>query len=654
MVRLQQVGGGRGSPIVLDAVWDEWLRRPTAPLWRLLAGWDRPARRRAEPNLSVVALGGRHRNDSAAYGECLVAAFDLRTPAGGPHPVARAAAEQILAAGDQALDPVFAAAAAEPGGALAAFCVEHGLVPADPAVRVAFLLRTGQLAQYRAADPDGSLLARVYAAAPAADRALLRAALVDAGGLDLLGVVAGQAPDRMARMSPAEIDYLADRLAAERDWDRLWRLLLEVSPARALALIGRFPPGWQPAAARDRQLFGALAAVPPQARVAAATPFVHRVRLPGKGYPDAMSFAPDGSQLAVLWRRPARLIVYQLPGGAPVWSTELEPARSRAVVHLGGAAAVVLDAELYRLAWDGHDIVREPLGPAAALIEAPAGFAAFGSARTMLVGDHAGSLTRIPVAGMDTSGRWGGGGFAVDHTTGRFALHTGHDRGGSLLLLDPAGRVLARVESPRPTRLALVAADRLITAGSGRLRLWRQDGERLVAAATVPIDRAYGLAAVGSVGKIAVDDAEARWYSTGSLAPATAPYDGADGREQVWASPRGDWLAVPGAALADHTVDVYQLRLPAWLAALVDQPLATARPADLRAAADAADAGAAGGVVADEVAAAVAGAVRACLEYRFGSDFEVAAGGGPIGEDYDIGVGPPPAGAPAERTEGQE
>jgi hypothetical protein len=643
MARLQQVGGGRGSPIVLDAVWDEWLRRPTDPLWRLLAGWDRPARW-AEPNLSVVALGGRHRNDSAAYGECLVAAFDLRTSAGRPHPVARAAAEQILAAGaGRVLDPVFTAAAAEPAGPLAAFCVEHGLVPADPQLRVAFLLRTGQLAQYQAADPDGSLLARVYAAAPAGDRALLRAALVDAGGLDLLGVVAGQAPDRVARMSPAEIDYLADRLAAEQDWDRLWRLVVEVSPARALALIGRFAPGWRPASARDQRLFDVLRTAPPDVVAATVAPFVRRLRLTGKGHPQTLSFAPDGSQLAVVRRRPDRLTVHQLPGGEPVWSTELDAAWSRTVVHLGDDTVVVSDAELYRLTWTRPQVVQESFGRASALIQTPDGFAAFDRDATMLVGGRSGPATRVPVAGVGGALTPGDGEFAVHHGTGRFALHGWDRNGGRLLLLDPTGRVLARAAlPPGGGRLAFVAADLLIVAGFGRGTLWRQDGARLVAATSIPVGGSYGLCPVGTVGKIAVGDGEARWFSATSFVPVTAPYPAPDGGDQVCAAPQADWLAVPAA---DGAVEAYQLRLPAWLAPLVDQPVVAANPGNLRAAA-------AG--VADGVAAAVAGVVRACLEHRFGSDFEVAAGDGPIGEDYDIGVGPLPADAPAERTEGQE
>ncbi|MEN3356126.1 MAG: hypothetical protein V7637_108 [Mycobacteriales bacterium] len=649
VARLRQVGGGRGSPVVLDAVWAEWLRRPADPLWRLLAGWNRPARW-AEPNLSVVALGGRYRNDSAAYGECLVAAFDLRTPAGASHPVARAAAEQILAAGaGGVLDPVFAAATAEPAGALAAFCVEHGLAPADPAAQVVFLLRTGQLAQYGAVDPDGSLLARVYAAAPAGDRALLRAALVTAGGLDLLRVVAGQAPDRVARMSPAEIDYLADRLATERDWDRLWRLVAEVSPARALALVGRFPAGWQPASARDQRLFDVLRTAPPDVVAATVAPFVRRLRLTGKGHPQTLSFAPDGSQLAVIRRRPDRLTVHRLPGGEPVWSTELDGAWSRTVVHLGGDTVVVSDSELYRLTWTGPEVVREPLGRASALIQAPGGFAAFDRDATMLVGGRGGAVTRVPVAGVGGALTPGDGEFAVHHGTGRFALHSWDRNRGRLLLLEPAGRVLARATLPAGGgRLAFVAADLLIVAGFGRGTLWRQDGARLVAATSVPVGGSYGLCPVGTVDKIAVGDGDARWFSTASLTPVTAPYLTLDDGDQVCAAPRADWLAVPAA---DGAVEAYQLRLPAWLARLVDQPVVAANPANLRAAAAGA---AAVAVAADGVAAAVAGVVRACLEHRFGSDFEVAAGGGPIGEDYDIGVGPPPADGPAERTEGQE
>ncbi|MFV2176423.1 hypothetical protein ACFHW2_02705 [Actinomadura sp. LOL_016] len=81
----------------------------------------------------------------------------------------------------------------------ARFCAEHGLAPADPPRRAVFFLLTGRPEQYRALDPDGSLLALAYAAAPKPERARLREAMAEAGDLGLVGVIAGG--DRRTRLA---------------------------------------------------------------------------------------------------------------------------------------------------------------------------------------------------------------------------------------------------------------------------------------------------------------------------------------------------------------------------------------------------------------------------------------------------------------------
>jgi hypothetical protein len=74
------------------------------------------------------------------------------------------------------LERVFATAVAPQRDARArarigAFCARHGLAPDDGATRAVFFLLTGQAGQYRATDPDGSLLAAAYHGAAEATRA---------------------------------------------------------------------------------------------------------------------------------------------------------------------------------------------------------------------------------------------------------------------------------------------------------------------------------------------------------------------------------------------------------------------------------------------------------------------------------------------------
>src|SRR5262249_32495320 len=91
------------------------------------------------------------------------------------------------------------AAAVEPGRlatsreAIGEFCAARGLAPDEPAARALFCVLTGQQAQHRAADPDGSLLAAGYQASSKASQAAVRESLAGAGDLDLVRIVAGGA-----------------------------------------------------------------------------------------------------------------------------------------------------------------------------------------------------------------------------------------------------------------------------------------------------------------------------------------------------------------------------------------------------------------------------------------------------------------------------
>jgi hypothetical protein len=254
----------------LDHAWGRWLAEPDERLLvDLLLAAGHPAAPTSGSYLaSVVALGRpslslsepAHRN----------AVVDLaRRP---DHPIGPIARQRILAARDQDLvDRLCEHVGRERPDQIAAFCVQNRLAPADPARRAAFLLLTSQAAAYRAADPDGSLLAAAYESGSAEGRRWLRDAMVRAGVLDVMRVLVGSGQsDRLRRLSTAEAAFLTRQLVERRAWSQLWALvqelpLLEAADAVRCAGDGGRPPTdpaarlWDRLRAADPALLDALA-----------------------------------------------------------------------------------------------------------------------------------------------------------------------------------------------------------------------------------------------------------------------------------------------------------------------------------------------------------------------------------------------------------
>ncbi len=664
--------GGPGRQAAVDAAWAAWLETPHVPLWTLLARWREPAGG-ADRELTQVALTGL---DPAGYpdphpaglqddwaaarpddwaaalpargeaaptdGAPVSAAAVLAAFGRGRHPLALAAAAILASTRDSALvDAACAAAAGEPAGRLARFCVAHGLAPADPISRAAFFLLTGQLEHYRSADPDGSALGLAYAGASGSTRQLLREAMVAVGDLDVVRVVAGR-PEQAGTASPAEVDYLAAQLAARADWAGLWRLLTATSPARAIVLRRRFPPGWQPGGVAARRLAAALAAVPASTRIMGPpSRLVLRQNLP-PGHVLGMSIAPGADELAVLVSRVSGgpvLARYALPGGERLLRLELPGHGSwqqlDQVLDLGAGTVLLAGRDLVRVAGGPP----ETIGQAHFLAATPTGFAALQRfAGTMSAGSAAGAITsRLSLSHLDISTSRHAA-FSADIGSGRVAV--AGDRGDDtvLLLLDPAGGLLATGLDPglsagpdRVSSIAFTGPDELVSTGRGGALSWQRDGSRLIGRPT-----ARGPEAVPGSDPRAAE----RWATLAT--PSTAALVDPDGLIELHAtvtpSADGRWLAVA----ADEQLRVYWLGLPGWLAALLARPLARLAPADLAAVParppDGWPAGRGHGVSGTGIGA-VADAVLACLEFRFGTEIEL--GTGPSTAEHDIWLSRP-------------
>jgi len=659
--------GDRGDQHPVDAVWAAWLAVPAAPLWTLLDRWRRPAGA-ADRGASLVALGAGRAEDP------VVRAALVEAAGRADHPVGVTARRRIVAAADPALvEAVCAAAAAPLGSALVPFCAEHGLVPADPVRRAVFFLLTARPGRYRAADPDGSLLATGYAAADAVERMRLRVAMVDAGELDLVRIVAGAGRERVTAIDRMETDYLAARLVDRADWAGLWRLLRDVPLGAALDLAGRIPVAGRPTDPAGRSLLAALAGAAAEVAAAAAAPYRHRGTLPG--LPGDVSFAPDGSQVAVLnWAShaagsaPPVLAMYELPGGEPAWAYRFTgPAAHNQVLRVAhaGAGTAVVGRPLAAVA--AGRLVRTTAtiqpwidGPA----QLPGGVAGLdGLHRLLRFGAPAGEPGQ-PTDRLELTDGPAPQGYEFlrsEPVSGQLLFYTSAYRnrktlaeiGGPdrLLLRDAAGAParadypgeIRRVEFAGPDRLVVVGRGLPGTGSAGPVQLppglsvsrWTRHGDRLVLAAATGVadDRGFGLLLAANAVHV-----DGRWFDVDDLAPVRPAR--VSWPAPVWWSADGTWLATRGDPAADAPpgLDLYQLRVPAPVVRLLDRPMAALRPADL----DTVEAAAAAAGAAPDPAAGAAAAGAAAAG---GAAAGGAAAGGAVAGGAVAGGAADPAGA---------
>lgn len=174
------------------------------------------------------------------------------------------------------------------------------VAPEEPADRAAYLALIGQQDQRRALDPDGSLLALAYRAAAVEVRERLRTVLAAEGDAEVVRVVVtGDRRDRMADLSPHELDYLGHQLAEHRRWDELRRLVRDLPPARAAATVRLLPV--RERTGNGAELFSMLAERSPE-QLSAVVDRLPRTRLmtheTGGSYL-GVSLSPDASEVAL-------------------------------------------------------------------------------------------------------------------------------------------------------------------------------------------------------------------------------------------------------------------------------------------------------------------------------------------------------------------
>ncbi|GHG98841.1 hypothetical protein [Streptomyces lanatus] len=343
---------------LVDAAWRDWFDAHEARLWSLLRRWDRAATISESEKvraLSRLALG----DDGGAVDARLLAEAAARFD----HPIGERARARLLVLNDtEVIDLYCAAAPASPKAT--AFCVEHHLAPTDEVERAVFFVRTGQHEQYRALDPEGTLLALGYRGASTELRSALREVMTGLGGIDTLRVLAGQSSrqEDFASLDGQERAYLIQQLKEQGDWNRLWQFTL-LMPLSAAVLTVRAFGAWQPSGEDDRHVFEALRAADPQAvnrcmsvlsGVSASSPAPPHTRIRLADLDErlrgvtGLDFAPDGTQLALVGA-----VGVGTEGDGPLPSGE--PVAWAGIVDLGSGTLSRLHCDFtYPLDWVAH------------------------------------------------------------------------------------------------------------------------------------------------------------------------------------------------------------------------------------------------------------------------------------------------------------
>ncbi|MFV2176419.1 hypothetical protein ACFHW2_02685 [Actinomadura sp. LOL_016] len=626
----------------LDALWTEWLETADGTLGEALFRWGAPSTDPRHGPLSAIAVAAdpeklRDPAHRRAFRDAL--ALD-------DHPLCDRAAETIVLLGEPALvDELCERALAD--ARLARLCRERGLAPADPVRRGVFFLLTGQPDQHRALDPDGRLLALAYAAASDGERARIRDAMLTAGELDLVHVVAG---DRLAHLGEDEARYLAERLAARREWDDLWTLVKDAPIATGVELV-RLLDHRAPRDDDERRYFGALRAADPATVRAGLSSLrnerrsaIPHARLDVPGNVGMMSFSPDARSLAVGVGK-STIVVFDLGTGQITRRYEFDrPVRH--LLHLGDGVLIVAERTRGRRTPDRltrcADGTRRPLhatpgrtvpGEIVSLVAVGDGFAAGTRGGGWLLRGTTEDVTEArSILGYGNDFLYADI-IAAHRASGRIAVH-GLE---GLTVIDTAtGDVTARRLGSLTYRAAFIDADTLVHAGTGASgdRLTRTSLPHGEPGPDVPLPAGWNLGPVvlPVTGQVVVaDEGGALDFLDGerltSVHRRPAPRNRAPAR-CLAVSPREDFLAV-GHEDGVELFDVSAGRVPD----IARKPVADLVPRDL----ELVDAS----LAAPEVGAdarTVLELVRASLLLRFRFDVEVGRDVRPAGGEHDISL----------------
>ncbi|HEY8478615.1 MAG TPA: hypothetical protein VIL71_02185 [Spirillospora sp.] len=651
-LRAALLANDRPAPLgLLDDLWAEWLKTPSEELGAALLRWRRPARADDLEPLSVVALKTpREIVTEPRHRAALIEALTF-----GDHPLYAIAEQKVLGSEHHGLiEELCAEAMHRPD--LARFCRRHRLAPEDPVKRALFFVVTGQPEQYRAIDPDGSLLSLAYASASSRDRARLQEVMVGAGDLDLVRVIVGD--DRRARipaMNLGEIRYLGEQLAARREWEELWALVQDVSIVSGTDLIGLFD-GWVPRGDDARRIFEMYLETDRHSVEAAlrhfpsgGMPLWRQAKLLFRGRVNDVSFAPDGPYLAVAGSERVAGVFDLRTGGLVERYTGFASSVGR-VLHLGDATLVAgertnrndRECKVVLCADGGARTLHTTRGSVtslAAMDESGSFAAATRAGDVVLVGPGGEPVTAVPVRSLRLSGRWPRA-IAAHPASRRIAVLS---RGLSVAETAAAEAAERRSRTAKPftvigqasdvtmEQVAFVDADTLVCAARhGDVKLVRQSGAGLMEIARTVVAKLGGLAASPATGEAVIADRSGRVtvYDGATLEPREShTSETSHGYTGATISPTGDFLAVGDAA--GHA-DLFDLRVRE-MPEILRRPLVDLVPRHL---------GIVGSVLAScprPVKAALQ-LLHACLEHRFRFDIEIGDAVQLTAGEYDISL----------------
>ena len=610
-------GAERGDGNATEAVWRSWLSRCDDETWALLARW-RGEHELAEATLAAAVDPERSTDRRSAVGE---------------------------------------------------FCTRRSVLPATDAGRALFYVMTGQLEQLRAADPDGAALAVAYRAAGPAARAAVRDALAGAGDLDAArSIVVVGGGDRSLPSSAEERRYLADRYATDARWRDLWRLLLDLPLAEAAPAARAFPPDRRPDGEAARQLLARLAAASDAGPLSPTL-----AHLTGRTIGVACGFAPDGSEMVVMWRhvaknRFAETALHALPGGRQL---EVFPEPDfygfgRRTLHFG--AGIVFS---YPDHPDSRRLVRYVRGngtekladydtyeswPTMAWV--PGGFVVTLDGRLMYGTAEPGSPLRdVTPAGLNNNLITC---VAREPRTGRLVIDITRSESvpDGLLVLGTDFEIVTQREFPAAETRHV---ENICFCGPGRVVTSHRISNSLRSTAADPgleADAAVALRTLAtltvqplpSAGLIVLDvntEHTREYRDAATLRPVACPAElewtlrsaepGRPGR--LFLSPDGrhaalsTWRFDAKARVESAELEVRDL-VREKLNALIRRPLADMSPADLVAVRDLH-----GRCPPDQGALAMAGLLRACLEHRFGADVAIGDARAVVSAGDDIALG---------------